>query len=247
MRNRILLLSVLLVPTLAGVASAQTADEVVERHIAAVGGRAALAKITSRTSTGTITLSSAAAVLSGPVEFYYKAPNKSRAVMRLDLAAVGAAGEMIVEQIFDGKTGYALNSVQGDNEIGGRQIENMRNNAFPSPLLIYKEIGLKLEVLPREKINGRDAIVLQSTPKTGPTARIFVDAETYLIARTVITIDSQLGGDLVQTSEPSDYRTVDGVKVPFLIVNSNDLQTLTIKLTKIEHNVTIDDAMFVKK
>jgi outer membrane lipoprotein-sorting protein len=240
-------LSLLLLPVLAGAASAQTADEVVEKHLAAVGGREALGKLTSRRSTGTITLSTAAAELSGPAEVYAKAPNKTRAVMRLDLAAIGGVGDMTVEQIFDGKAGYTLNSVQGDTAIAGRQLESMRNNVFPTPFLTYKAAGTTLEVLPREQVNGREAIVLRATSKTGSTSRIFFDAETYLVVRTVATVDAPTGGELEQTSEPSDYRTVDGVKVAFQIVNSNELQTVIVKLAKVEHNVAIDDAMFVKK
>ena len=43
-----ILLSLLFVPALASRAAAQTADEVVEKHLAALGGREALGKITSR-------------------------------------------------------------------------------------------------------------------------------------------------------------------------------------------------------
>jgi hypothetical protein len=241
------LLSVFLLLGLSAGASAQTADDVVEKYLTALGGREALGKLTSRKSTGTITLSLPTAVLSGPAEIYNKAPNKTRAVMRLDLSGAGGAGEMVVEQIFDGTTGWGLNSLQGDTAIGGRQLENMRNGGFPSPLLKYKEAGVTLQLLPRDKVNGREAIVVQATPKTGLPSRVFFDAETYLVVRTVSTTDSQTGGTMEQTVEPSDYRTVDGVKVPFQVVNSNDVQTLTMKFTKIEHNVAIDDAMFVKK
>ncbi len=41
--------------------------------------------------------------------------------------------------------------------------------------------------------------------------------------------------------------TVDGIKVPFTIVNSNVAQSVTIKIDKVEQNVPIDDAVFVKK
>ena len=246
-RTLTFVLSLLLLPVLARVAFAQTADDIVEKHLAALGGRAALGKITSRKSTGTISVSTQGAELSGPVEIYLKAPNKTHAIMQLDLSAVGATGEMAVEQLFDGQKGYALNSMQGDNEITGHQLDNMRNNVFPSSLLNYKEAGTKLEVLPREQVNGRAAIVLRATPKIGSPSRIYFDAETYLIVRTITTIDAPTGGEGEQTSEPSDYRAVDGVKVAFLVVNSTDLQTLTIRLSKVEHNVAIDDAMFVKK
>jgi hypothetical protein len=54
-------------------------------------------------------------------------------------------------------------------------------------------------------------------------------------------------GELNQVSEPSDYRTVDGIKVPFKIVNSSEMQTVTIVLSKVTHNVPADDAQFSRK
>jgi hypothetical protein len=46
------------------VAWAQTADDIVEKHLTAIGGRAALSKLKSRTTTGTITLSTHRAAMS---------------------------------------------------------------------------------------------------------------------------------------------------------------------------------------
>jgi outer membrane lipoprotein-sorting protein len=40
---------------------------------------------------------------------------------------------------------------------------------------------------------------------------------------------------------------VDGVKTAFQIKNSNQVQTVTIRLAKIEHNVALDDAIFSVK
>jgi hypothetical protein len=222
-------------------------DEVVEKCLTAIGGRDALSKLTSRTSTGTVTVSTPAATLPGTVEIFAKSPNKSRAVIRLDLSSAGGTGVMTIEQLFDGARAFSLNTVQGDREITGLQLDNLRNNLFPSPLLDYKAAGLTLELLPHEQLNGRDAIVLRVTPKVGSVSRIFIDAETYLVARTVATIDTPANGPLEQTSDVSDYRLVDGVKVAFHVVNANPLQTLNITLSKVEHNLPIDDAMFGKK
>jgi outer membrane lipoprotein-sorting protein len=239
---------VLLASTLAGLASAQTADAVVEKHLAAIGGRDALTKLTSRKSTGTVTLSTPGGEFSGPVELLMKPPNKTHLQMTIDLGAAAPGTMMTIEQRFDGTTAYATNSMQGETPISSKQVDNMRNAVFPTPLLGYKDRGAKLEQLANEKLQGKDAIVLVLTPATGSPVRMFVDPETYLILRTVTTINSQqLGGDVEQTTDLSDYRAVDGLKLPFRIVSSNPAQTMTIALTKVEHNVAIDDATFVKK
>ena len=244
-----LVLSLVLASTATQVASAQTADQIVEKHLAAMGGRDALAKITSRRSTGTITIGTPGGDLSGPCEIDVKAPNKTRAYMELDLTAlVGVPQKMVVEQKFDGVTGWGLNSVQGDAEITGDQLQNMRNNVFPSSLLDYKALGTRLDVLPSEKAGDRTLIVLRATPKAGPAVTLYLDSETYLLVRTFAKYYSAvLGADVEQTGELLDYRTVDGVKVPFRIVNSNAQQTGTIVLTRVEHNVAFDDAVFVKR
>ncbi len=226
----------------------QSGESIIEKHLAALGGRAALGKLTSRKSTGTVTLSTPGGPLSGPVEILLKSPNKSRLVMTFELSAVGAAGTMTVEQRFDGTAAYAVNSMQGETQITAKQIDNLRNNVFPTPFLGYQDRGTRVEVLPNEKVSGKDAIVLLVTPKTGSPARMFLDTETYLLIRLVTTINSaQLGGDVEQTTDLSDYRSVDGVKVPFRVVTANSVQTVSISLDKVDHNVAVDDTMFVKK
>jgi outer membrane lipoprotein-sorting protein len=249
MKNRSLslLVSLLFLPGLAASALAQTPDEIIEKHLTAMGGRDVLAKLTSRRATGTVTISTAAGNLVGPIEVDTKAPNKTRAYMELDLSALGVPDKMVLEQKFDGATAWTLNSMQGNTQITGDQLETMKNNAFPTPLLNYKATGTTIEALPKEQVNGKDAFVLRLTPKTGPSSRLYFDAETYLLVRSVATISSEQVGALEQTSNVSDYRAVDGTKVPFMIVNSNAMQAVTIKLDKVEHNINLDDALFSVK
>ena len=84
-------------------------------------------------------------------------------------------------------------------------------------------------------------------PITGPAARAYLDAESYLPIKTVIRVNiPQLGREIEQTSELSDYREVDGIKMPFQVRNVSDVQNLTVKLTKVEHNVPIDETLFSK-
>jgi outer membrane lipoprotein-sorting protein len=224
-------------------AQAQTADEVIEKYLAATGGRAALAKLTSQVATGTISISAQGNELAGPFEIYVKAPNKSRSYFKLDLSQLGA-GEMVIDQRCDGKTAYAMNSMQGDHEITGNQLLGMLNERFPSPYLDYKQAGAKVELMGKDTVGTRAVYVLLYTPKLGPSSRQFIDAETFLAVRSVIKVEMPDGSETEQTSDLEDYRTVDGVKEPFTIKVSSAAQAFTISLAKIEHNVPIDDAMF---
>ncbi len=238
--------SVLLLPTLTTFAAPQTADEIIEKHLAAIGGRAALAKITSRKAVGTVTLTTEAGDLTGPAELYTKAPNKSRALLTIDLTPVGMSETMTIDQRFNGTEGWAKNSMQGDTQIMGNQLDNMKNSHFPSSLLTYKEQGTKIDVLPKETIGGKELIVLQVTPKAGSSSKMYLDPQTYLLVRSIARISSPEVGELEQTSEQSDYRAVDGIQIAFTVVNSSAVQKITIKLTSVEHNVAMDDAMFSK-
>src|SRR5262249_20433483 len=126
-------------------ASAQTADEVVEKYLAAIGGREALGKLKSRTMTGTITVATPGGEVSGPVEIVNEAPNKARTLIKLDLSAFGA-GQMTFDQRFNGTSGYVIDTLQGDREITGGQLEAMKNVVFPTPLLKYEETGATVEL-----------------------------------------------------------------------------------------------------
>ena len=228
--------------------AAETTQSVVDKHLAAMGGREALAKLTSRKATGTIAISTPVGDITGPVELYSKAPTKSRAVLALDLTSLGGPGSVVIEQIFDGVAGWSIDPLQGDKEITGAQLDNMKHSQFPSFFLEKDNGGNKLELLPRETVAGKSWIVMKATRPSGNFVTIYFDPATYLIARVVSMIENpQTGAMIQQSGETQDYRTVDGVKVPFTIINSNEAQTITMKLTKVEHNVAIDDAMFKKK
>jgi outer membrane lipoprotein-sorting protein len=243
---RVAIASALLVAWAAVPALAQTADDIIEKHIAATGGRAAYGKITSRQASGAITLTTPVGELAGTIELYSKKPNKSRTLIKLDLTALGA-GQVVSDQRFDGTTGYVMDSIQGNRTIEGGQLDAMRNGSFPSPLLNYKDLGATVALGSREKIDGKDAYVLTMTPKAGPATRVFIDAESFMLVRTATTLNvPQLGGDIEQVVDFSDFRDVDGIKVPFRTKSSNPAQTVVATMTSITHNAAIDDATFSK-
>jgi len=225
---------------------AQTADEVIEKHLAALGGREALATIKSRTMTGTIALSTPAGEVTGTIQVFGKAPNKSRSLIKVDLSQFGI-GELVVDQRFDGTAGYVLDSMNGNRDITGEQLDTMRNSGFPTPFLTYKERGNKAELLGKEKLGDRDVFVLQLTPQTGSASKQYFDGETYMVVKSVTTVNvPQLGREVEQTTEFADYRAVDGVKMAHTIKSTNPVQSYTVTVSSVEHNKELDDASFAK-
>ena len=226
-------------------ASAQTADDIIEKSIVASGGREALAKVTSRATTGTMTVSTPGGDISGTIEVLNQAPNKSQTVITLDLSAMGA-GKMTIDQRFDGTNGYATNSMQGETPVTSGQLDTWRNAIFPSPFLDYKARGTKIELTGKEKLEDKDVYALLITPAQGPTTRVWMDATTYQPVKTVTSVETAEVGTFEQTTLMSDFREVDGLKLPFKLVGSSPIQTFTVVVTKVEHNVTVDEARFVK-
>jgi hypothetical protein len=224
-------------------AVAQTADEIVEKHLAALGGREALGRVQTRVSTGKVTVTTPVGDLAGTVEAFAKAPDKSRTLVKVDVSALGA-GIVTNDQRFDGTTGHVIDTLNGNRDITGSQLDALKNNGFPTAWLDYKARGHVVSLAGKEMVGDRSAFVLEVTPKTGPKARSWVDAETYLVLKTAVTVDAPPIGAVEQIMEFGDYRTVDGVKVPFLVKSMNSVQTVTGVLTDVKHNVEIDEALF---
>ena len=184
--------------------------------------------------------------LKGTIEVYSKKPNKTRTLIKIDATALGG-GQIVNDQRFDGATGYVIDSFNGNREITGDQLEAMKAGSFPTPLLNYKDSGVTAGLGNREKVGAAEAYVIQLTPKSGPGVRVFIDAENFMLVKTIITINvPQLGGPIDQVVEFSDFRDVDGFKIPYATKSSNPVQTVTATLTDVKHNTEIDDSSFSK-
>ena len=117
-------------------AIAQTADEIVEKHLAAIGGREALGRIRSRVSSGKVTVTTPVGDLAGTVDAFATAPDKSRTLIKVDVTALGA-GIVTNDQRFDGASGYIIDTLNGNREITGAQLDALKNNGFPTAWLDY--------------------------------------------------------------------------------------------------------------
>jgi hypothetical protein len=75
----------------------------------------------------------------------------------------------------------------------------------------------------------------------------YVDVETLLPARLAVTVNiPQIGQDVEQVVEPSDFRDVGGMKVPHTLRLTSSVQSFTVNIAKVEANVALDEKMFSK-
>jgi len=220
----------------------QKADEILAKYVTALGGQAALEKITSRTEKGTYEAIGVA--LSGPVEIYAKAPNKR-------LMTLQTPGNESLKDGFDGTVAWELDPDDGLKEKSGLELGNaIRDSNFYQPLRLrqqYPQLSFKgsakvsLGKGGGGKVQDRETAVLEA-PRNGSPRRFYFDTQTGLLLRVE---DWDAAGKLVEATEYDDYRDVDGVKVPFIIYLIQDLH-FTIKISEVKHNVAIDDTIFAK-
>lgn len=213
-----------------------TADQIVEKFVAAAGGRAAIEKITSIQGKGSIQVPDAG--LTGTIELFQKAPDKSLTIV--DLPGVGTQREG-----FDGTTAWSEDPQNGLRIKTGLEAAEAKRSATFSRELKLKFLYPTLNVKGREAVGGRDAYVVEGVPTEGSPAKMFFDVESGLLVRNIITRQTPMGPLEVDVSL-EDYRAVDGVKRPFTIRQVTSMFTATIQFSEVKHNVAIDDAMFKK-
>ncbi len=213
-----------------------TATAVLERYIAAVGGRDALGKLTSATGRGTIEIADFG--ISGTIQITQKSPALYASIV--ELAGIGTTREG-----FDGTTAWEDNPQAGLRERAGPELAEARVAAvFPRELrlaTIYPSIVLK----PREKVATRDADVLEATSPNGTPVRMYFDTETGLLLRQVTTRTTPQGPTEVDAYF-TDYRVVDGVKRAFNIRQLTATFTAVIQFAEVKHNAPVDEAGFRK-
>ena len=213
-----------------------TADEVLEKSIKAVGGKEAIMKITSRVEKGMFELPSMG--VSTPVEVYAKAPNK--AYFFLDVPSYG-----VVQDGFDGTTAWAQDPQSGLREKTGTELAEVKLDEDFYRAVKLKELYSKRELKGVESVGGREAYVVVLTPTGGSAEKLYFDKENGLLVQRDMERDGGQGRGPVQQFL-SDYKEVDGVKVPHTLRIVSGIGEIILKITEIKHNVAVEDSKFSK-
>jgi hypothetical protein len=218
---------------LAAGARAQTADEVVARNLQAKGGVDKLKAVQSVKATSTLTMQG----IEGKMIVLGKRPSMLR--QEIDF------GAQKIVSAYDGTTAWATPMGSTTPEaLAGPQADLMIEQAnFDGPLMEPKARGYTVVLVGTETIDGKSAHHLKVSAKSGIVHDYYLDATTGLELRLV----TEVAGTSVR-QDFSDYRDVQGLKVPFLIRTFvNGAPVGEIKVSAVEYNAAIDDAVFRTK
>jgi outer membrane lipoprotein-sorting protein len=209
-----------------------TVDRLITKYIQASGGEEALKKVFSRYEKGTMNLLGREIA----VEIFDKAPDKRVSITHLPEGDTATA--------FDGREGWLISPQRPVREMPESETPGARIDADMQFPLHLKEDFAGLKSGPSEKLGDRE--VYQFVAEAGqPRGRLYFDQDSGLLVRMIRYSDSPLGLNPVLI-DYSDYRPVDGVEVPFRWTVARPSGRVTIQLTSVAQNVTIDDGKFAK-
>ena len=215
-----------------------SADAILDKYIQALGGAAALARVTHLTATGTYegydTVSEKV-----PVDVYASAPNQLTTIVHTQ------NGDSVTT--FNGTNGWiaAADKLMRVLPLTGGDLEGAKMDALLSfPARLKQDFQWRTG-FPSVSIDDRPVQVIQNAGRGDTGAKLYFDSETGLLVRQVRFVDTAVGVIPTQI-DYSDYRDVAGVKVPFKRVITWTDGRSTIQLNEVRPNAQIDAARFAK-
>jgi Outer membrane lipoprotein-sorting protein len=220
-----------------------SAEEIMSKVIEAVGGEASYRKNTSR-----ITIADIDAIhqgVKGNSATYTKFPDKSatETIFKVLGKTIGESWSF-----FDGASGEDAYSFYSGEKYSGKRIEDARIDSDFYGILNWKTNFKTVEVKGTEKVGDEECFVVELTPEKGTKVTNYYSTKSFLLLKKRGTIVSGKNPAEEYTFTYSDYREVDGVKIPFKTVNSTESMGDIISTVKsVKHNVKIEDKLFTPR
>jgi hypothetical protein len=202
-------------------------DDVLARYVDAVGGRAAIERLTTRVILARIVTDlptrEPPVLETDTLEVYSRAPGQHFLVQRTARGTMleGCDGATRWRRDFHGKT---FEIGEGDPRSAW-----LLDPHFP---LHLRELFPRMELMGRADLDGRVVFVVDTDGRE--THRLYFDAETGLLVR------------YGYNRKAMDYREVDGVLLPFRVEYSRKGGASTFHLDSVVHGAALDDSLFAK-
>ena len=209
-----------------------TAQKVIDNYIAALGGQKKLSDVKS------LKMAMGADMMGNNIDMkmYKKTPKKL-------LVEVGMGGNVMSKQLMNGEEVSASN-MGADLPIDDETKEEFLISSYPFPELNYEELGVKTDLKGVEKVDTKNAYAVEVTYPSGNKVTQYYDVESGLkVRQTKIVKTAQ--GEMAMSTEFGEYKEVDGIQFPHLIVQPmGGGMKLNIKTKSVEVNPAIDDSVF---
>jgi outer membrane lipoprotein-sorting protein len=213
--------------------NAQTLDEIVAKHVKAIGGAEKLSAVKSVTMDNTLNAQG--------MEFENKMVVMVGKAMRSESKIMG--NDMV--QAFDGQTAWAImpSMMGGTGEpepMPDEVSKGLKGQTNPFPLFDYAARGAKLELVGKEKVKDADAHHVKLTSAEGSSTDFWVDAATGY----VVKIKATQNGQEVEMFY-SKFKEVDGITFPLTMEMENPMAgTITIDTKTVTINGPLDESIF---
>ncbi len=211
--------------------SAQTADDVINKHIAKMGGAAKLEALKTVKMEGNLTTQGIDVALSFT--------KKHLVGMRVDMEIMGTSNYQIITPT----KGWAFMPVMQQTEPQEMEAEQLKSAQgqldIQGSLYNYKQKGYTAEYMGKEQVDGKDAHKIKVV-KSGRDVFYFIDAESNFIVKSMSKANIQGQETDVQTTFADYKQTPDGYWFPY---SSTTMQG-PVTFSKIEVNVPVDDKIF---
>lgn len=239
-----------------------TAADIIAKHFEAIGGKPALAKIKSRIAIGTVQKDKEPAAKMAIVS---EMPNRVSAIYVLE--------KYDFQMSYDGKA--SIVRPMAPRMFGpfiSRYEQMLASGLMFNGISLYNLLASgeanKIEAKGMKKVRDRQAYIVEMKAENGLTARLFFDAESFMWIRTEygrVTIQKPMGQFTNETVnrgqdditadfyfETSDFRDVNGVKLPFKFeqaltapyIQQKTVGVITGIIAEYQQNVPIDPKMF---
>ncbi|CAN5613355.1 hypothetical protein BH10BAC2_BH10BAC2_06050 [soil metagenome] len=215
---------------------AQTADEIIAKHIEAVGGKETITKITS------VIIESGTEVMGNQSSAKTYIVNGKAYRNELDFN-----GQSLVQVVTD-KGGWAINPFTGGSDPAAMAPEEFNSNAdliyAGDPLVNYAANGGNVELAGQEKIGDINAYKIKYTNKYNVEILYYIDpATSYIIQASKKA--NVMGQEVTVNTTLSNYQKTDfGIMMPYTINIDMGQFAMQINTKKVEINKAIDEKIF---
>jgi hypothetical protein len=224
-------------------APALTAEQIVDKNVAARGGLTAWRKIDSMVWVGHME-SADPTVPRLTFVLQQKRPNKTR----FELSTLAEK----TMRVFDGKQGWNIRPKRGgalDEQPYNPQDLTFAREAqgFDGPLIDYRAKGIAVELAGVEKVEGHKAYRLHVRLPSGNIHSVWIDAKTFLDVKYDRTSYGPTGAPVIVSVVYRNYQSIDGLQVPGTLEIGGDTKspaTARMVIDKMSLNPPLDDKVF---